>query len=254
MPFGADIHQRQLHGGPVLVSNGRGRDAYEAFVAGIVLQINCGGRRLRVWRLREVIAGCSYLAQNDLTVHVGMDQAQVIDELQVDWPGGQSRTLTNLATNQTWTLYPPDKLGDADADGTVDLSDYFVFAGCFDGGFQPGCEMMDFDGNSTIDLLDYDGFIAVYSDPVYDCNGNRQDDLLEMLLDPGLDADGTGVPDSCEAAGDLDGDGQVGITDFLMLLAAWGPCPDPPGACPADMDDDGIVGITDFLMLLGNWT
>jgi len=25
--------------------------------------------------------------------------------------------------------------------------------------------------------------------------------------------------------GDIDGDGNVGITDFLDLLAAWGPCP-----------------------------
>jgi hypothetical protein len=30
--------------------------------------------------------------------------------------------------------------------------------------------------------------------------------------------------------GDLDGDGQVGIADLLLLLAAWGPCPDPPAA------------------------
>jgi len=25
--------------------------------------------------------------------------------------------------------------------------------------------------------------------------------------------------------GDLDGDGVVGINDFLALLANWGPCP-----------------------------
>ena len=204
-------------------------------------------------RMREVIAGCNFLAQNDLTVHFGMDKAHVIDEVQIDWPGGQSRTLTNLDTGKTWTLYPPDRLGHANTDGTVNMIDYLVFAGCFQDGFQPGCEMMDFDGNSTIDLVDYNGFIAVYADPLYDCNDNQQDDLLEMLLDPGVDADGTGVPDACESAGDLDGDGQVGITDFLMLLASWGVCPDPD-VCPADMDDDGVVGITDFLLLLANWS
>ncbi len=53
--------------------------------------------------------------------------------------------------------------------------------------------------------------------------------------------------------GDLDGDGTVGILDFLALLAAWGPCPDPPTTCPADLDSDGTVGILDFLTLLGNW-
>jgi hypothetical protein len=53
--------------------------------------------------------------------------------------------------------------------------------------------------------------------------------------------------------GDLDGDGVVNVADFLLLLAAWGPCPDPPDPCPADLDGDGIVGVNDFLVLLGNW-
>jgi hypothetical protein len=51
--------------------------------------------------------------------------------------------------------------------------------------------------------------------------------------------------------GDLDGVGGVGITDFLVLLAAWGPC--DPGCCLADLDLDGTVGITDFLALLEAW-
>ena len=48
---------------------------------------------------------------------------------------------------------------------------------------------------------------------------------------------------------DLDGDGTVGITDFLQLLSAWGPNP----GHPADLDGDGTVGITDFLQLLASW-
>jgi len=43
-----------------------------------------------------------------------------------------------------------------------------------------------------------------------------------------------------------DGDGQVGIVDFLALLAAWG----HTSAC--DFDGGGI-GIVDFLELLANW-
>ena len=54
--------------------------------------------------------------------------------------------------------------------------------------------------------------------------------------------------------GDLDGDGSVGILDFLQLLASWGSCPQPcPPSCPADLDGDCQVGIVDFLVLLGNW-
>jgi formylglycine-generating enzyme required for sulfatase activity len=48
---------------------------------------------------------------------------------------------------------------------------------------------------------------------------------------------------------DLDGDGDVGIDDFLQLLAAWGQC----AGCPEDTDDDGEVGILDFLRLLAEW-
>ena len=52
-----------------------------------------------------------------------------------------------------------------------------------------------------------------------------------------------------DSAADLDGDGTVGISDLLILLASWGPNP----GHPADLDGDGIVGILDFLQLLGSW-
>ena len=60
-----------------------------------------------------------------------------------------------------------------------------------------------------------------------------------------------GIPDQCQATcpWDLDGDGAIGITDFLALLGLWGT--DPGG--PPDFDGDQDVGITDFLALLGNW-
>ncbi len=49
---------------------------------------------------------------------------------------------------------------------------------------------------------------------------------------------------------DLDHDGNVGISDLLILLAAWGPVPTPD---PPDFDGDGSVTITDFLELLAHW-
>ena len=48
---------------------------------------------------------------------------------------------------------------------------------------------------------------------------------------------------------DLDGDGEVGVTDLIVLLAAWGT--DPGG--PPDFDGDGNVGITDLIELLRRW-
>ena len=65
------------------------------------------------------------------------------------------------------------------------------------------------------------------------------------------------IPDCAPAAlpSDLNGDGIVGMVDFLALLGAWGSCSDcgTPQACPADFDGDCSVGILDLLVLLGNW-
>lgn len=49
---------------------------------------------------------------------------------------------------------------------------------------------------------------------------------------------------------DTDGDGDVGILDFLDVLAHWGPCEAP---CPTDVIPDGDVGINDLLALLAAW-
>ena len=93
----------------------------------------------------------------------------------------------------------------------------------------------------------FNGFIGT------DCNGNGTADDCEILAGDVPDSNGNGVPDSCDLTGDIDGDGLVGINDFLALLGAWGPCGDC-GACPADLDGDCQVEIDDFLLLLGAWT
>ncbi|MBT8485411.1 MAG: hypothetical protein HKO59_06050 [Phycisphaerales bacterium] len=54
-------------------------------------------------------------------------------------------------------------------------------------------------------------------------------------------------------AADIDGDGVVGFVDLLMLISAWGPCPDPPAPCIADVDGNGSVDILDLLTVLAGW-
>ncbi len=56
-----------------------------------------------------------------------------------------------------------------------------------------------------------------------------------------------GAPAQDPCPWDCDGDGIVGIGDFLMVLGGWG----PGTAC--DGDGDGMTGISDFLGVLGNW-
>jgi subtilisin family serine protease len=80
------------------------------------------------------------------------------------------------------------------------------------------------------------------------------------LEDPGFDDQtGYGRVDAHAAllqvqAGlaDLDGDGVVGVFDFLLLLQGWGACPADPG-CAGDIDRDGQVAVNDFLLLLAHW-
>ena len=71
-----------------------------------------------------------------------------------------------------------------------------------------------------------------------------------FVLGNGLWSGSTYVFDLDPLFADVDCDGTVGITDFLALLAAWGPNP----GHPADLDGDGFVGITDFLFLLASWS
>ncbi len=117
--------------------------------------------------------------------------------------------------------------------------------------------------------LALDGDLALVGDPcgqageVYllagiqgiDCNGNGEPDSCDIFTGSSADADDNGIPDECFIIGDLDGDGFVGIVDFLSLLASWGACPGVcPPSCPPDLDGDCVVGITDFLLLLAGWT
>lgn len=54
--------------------------------------------------------------------------------------------------------------------------------------------------------------------------------------------------------GDLDGDGDVDLTDLAELLGAWGTCTGDPGYNPAaDLDDDECVGLPDLAILLAHY-
>ena len=51
---------------------------------------------------------------------------------------------------------------------------------------------------------------------------------------------------SLDCPADLDGDGEVGIEDFLIVIGGWGT---PAG----DINGDGDTDIVDFLAVLGAW-
>jgi C1A family cysteine protease len=87
------------------------------------------------------------------------------------------RILEPAATNNpqvilvTLTIEPgaPHVPSDFDGDGDVDLSDYGVFLGCYNGPNRaPGaaaCEPADADDDGDVDLADYAGFLDCYNGP-----------------------------------------------------------------------------------------
>ena len=52
-----------------------------------------------VWQTREVSSQSGYCSQNSLVVHFGLENATVIDSLQIIWNSGIIQNLTNLSTN-----------------------------------------------------------------------------------------------------------------------------------------------------------
>ncbi|HET9220509.1 MAG TPA: CRTAC1 family protein [Terriglobia bacterium] len=71
---------------------------------GARLKLSVGGKTL----VREVKAGSSYLAQNDLRVHFGLGNAAKADRLEIRWPGGPVEVIENIEGNCIVTIRQGD--------------------------------------------------------------------------------------------------------------------------------------------------
>ncbi len=156
------------------------------------------------------------------------------------------------------------------ADGVIAYAGGCLGGGCFPGAVQTTETWANYDGCSLVGQpdptpIDIDGVIPGNETNIvrYDtaCLPGGSAELWTIAggaHSPNLSADynnlviewllGHPKPGpACPA--DFDGSGDVGINDFLDLLAAWGPNP----GHPADLDGDDVVGISDFLQLLASW-
>ncbi|MHC4140315.1 MAG: choice-of-anchor Q domain-containing protein [Planctomycetota bacterium] len=131
--------------------------------------------------------------------------------------------------------------------GTGNINADPLFADA-DGRLAPGSPAIDAGSCPAVPAgitTDLDGNPRFVDDPCREDTGNPPNDA------PYVDM---GAYEFQDRSCDLDGGGTVGVTDFLDLLAAWGPCPQPcVPSCPADFDGNCVVGVTDFLILLANW-
>jgi hypothetical protein len=120
---------------------------------GACVEVDSGG----ITQVREVRAGVNYKSQDEFTLHYGLSQNESIDEVRLFLQGGVVRTLTNVPINGEWTLYTPDRLGDADNDGhiSVDEIQQAMLVRTGPGGqLSPGNEVFDMDGDFDIDSDD----------------------------------------------------------------------------------------------------
>jgi enediyne biosynthesis protein E4 len=106
-----DLVVEDLAGSPMILRNngiaGRHWVSFELqgtksnrMAVGARLKIVAGG----LTQTEEIHSGGSYLSQNDLRVHFGLNTAKKIDSLEIRWPSGKIETLKNLDVDRFYSV------------------------------------------------------------------------------------------------------------------------------------------------------
>jgi hypothetical protein len=94
-------------GNQLFMNKGTGNNWISIKLEGI--QSNKSGIGSRVFirtngikQMDEVIAGSGYLSQNSLTLHFGLENSNLVDELVIWWPSGQTDSYEDLEVNKIY--------------------------------------------------------------------------------------------------------------------------------------------------------
>ncbi len=131
-----------------------------------------------------------------------------------------------------------------------DTYEYRVRAETFDGGlsrysrrvqtvFFPDCN-----ANGIDDVTDIAGGTSD------DCDANGIPDECDVGVFNAPDANGNGTPDVCECLEDINGDGQVNLSDLGLVLANFG---GPGSYSEGDINGDGQINLSDLGLILSKW-
>jgi hypothetical protein len=106
-----DIVVNDLDSAPQLLRNDGGNKNNWIIVKTIGTKSNRDGIGARVKvvsgdlvQLDEVRSGGSYISQNDLRLHFGLEKRASVDLIQVRWPSGTVDTLNNVTVNKVVTV------------------------------------------------------------------------------------------------------------------------------------------------------
>ena len=106
-----DIVVNDLDGAPQLLRNDGGNKNNWILVKLIGTKTNRNGIGAKVKivsgdliQVDEVRSGGSYISQNDLRLHFGLEKRTSVDQIQVRWPSGAVDTLTNVSVNKIVTV------------------------------------------------------------------------------------------------------------------------------------------------------
>jgi enediyne biosynthesis protein E4 len=106
-----DVIINNLDGTPQLLRNDGGNNNNSVLIKTIGVKSNRDGIGARITlvagdltQVGEVYSGASYISQDDLRVHFGLEKRTRIDLLEVRWPSGTVDKLTGLSANKVLTI------------------------------------------------------------------------------------------------------------------------------------------------------
>ncbi len=105
-----DVVINNLDGAPQILRNDGGtNNSILIKTIGVKSNRDGIGTRIRVVagdlkQVQEVYSGGSYISQNDLRLHFGLENRTKIDQIEVRWPSGTVDKLTNISANKILTV------------------------------------------------------------------------------------------------------------------------------------------------------
>lgn len=159
-----DLSGPNTHWLKVSLSNA-GRSNLAPSGLGSLISITINGQT----QIRPLCGGDNYLSQSELTVHFGLADATVVDELRVRWATGEETVMHNVVADQQLTIAATLLTGDITGDGRVDLSDLGVMLSAY--GICSGAlgydARADLVASGCIDLSDLGVLLSHYGESLW---------------------------------------------------------------------------------------